>query len=140
MRRQHKESHDVVNNACSSQKQRFHLPFAWGKIIVVKICCQDKGTTVCLIYVVHVSITLSTSHVYCSALRQGGHVISERLQIIEYIYNFKMLLCLCTNSSCSSYHNLLTKVFFVFFLSVFLFLSFNIKTPYQPNTSKHNSS
>lgn len=34
MRRKHKESQDVVNNACPSQKQRFHLPFARGKIIV----------------------------------------------------------------------------------------------------------
>lgn len=34
MRRQHKESQDVVNNACSSPKQRFHLLFAWGRIIV----------------------------------------------------------------------------------------------------------
>lgn len=35
MGRQHKESQDVVNNACGSPKQRFHLPLARGKIIVV---------------------------------------------------------------------------------------------------------
>ena len=67
--RLHRESQDVVNNTWSSQKQQFHLPFARGEIILVakihkgKNAVRDKRTVLlqfCLIYVVHVSIRLST--------------------------------------------------------------------------------
>lgn len=64
---------------------------------------------------------------------------------MEHISNFKMLLRLCINSSCSSHRNFIFSQRCFFCCCCFFFCTKKMsvsqhKTQFQPNTSKHNSS